>query len=209
MLLMELTVKRSALNIFCAYAAVIFLTGSQVLAETGDAAGDAPEADTESMTVDVIRTSEGVVVVTPDGRRVLLRDDHTWEDIEVDQEDPAVSAVMSVANISGVRNACKVGLRLKNNLGYKIKSLIPSFSVYTKKGVRFETVSKAFSSIKPTRDQYRQIQFVGITCEDIGHIRVHGAEHCSMGSMDKFNEAEGECLGHIHVQDSDLIKITK
>jgi hypothetical protein len=30
-----------------------------------------------------------------------------------------------------------------------------------------------------------------------------------MGPIEKFNEAEGECLSHIYVQDSDLIKITK
>jgi hypothetical protein len=206
---MELTVKRSALIFVYAYAGIVSLMGSQALAEPGDASGAAPGPVTESLTVDVIRTSEGVVVVTPDGRRVLLRNDHTWEVIEVEQEDPATSAVISVANISGLRNACKIGLRLENNLGYKIKSLIPSFSVYTKKGVLFETVSKSFSSIKPTKKQYRQIQFIGITCEDIGHVRIHGAGHCSMGLMDKFNEAEGECLSHIYVQASDLIKITK
>jgi hypothetical protein len=197
------------LTFFGACAAIVSLTGSLAHAETGDTSGVTPEPDSESVTVSVTRTDEGVVVVTPDGRRVLLRNDHTWEVIEIEQGDPSISAVISVANISGVRNACKVGLRLENNLGYKIKSLIPSFSVYTRKGVLFETVSKAFSSIKPTRDQYRQIQFVGITCEDIGHVKIHGAEHCSMGSMDKFNEEEGECLSHIYVQASDLIKITK
>jgi hypothetical protein len=210
---MELTVKKSALTLFCAFAAGICLTGSYVHAEPGvDAgvtSGAASESDTRSVTVDVTRTSEGVVVVTPEGRRVLLKDDHTWEEIEAVQGDLSTSAVISVANTRGLRNACKVGLRLENNLGYTIKSLIPSFSAYTKGGILFETVSKAFSSIKPTRDQYRQIQFIGITCEEIGHIRVHGAEHCSMGQMDKFNEAEGECLSHIYVQASDLMKITK
>lgn len=173
-------------------------------ADTGGAAGDSKD-----VTVTVTRTTEGVVVITPDGRRVLLRDDHTWEVLEVDQGDASASAVITVANVRGLRNACKVGLRLHNNLGYNIKSLIPSFSAHTAKGVAYETVSKAFSSIKPTRDQYQQIQFIGITCEEIGHIRVHGAEHCSMGSIDKFNEAEGECLSHIFVQPSELIKIIK
>jgi len=205
---MELTMKKSALTFFCACATVMCLTGSQLHAESG-VDDVTPEADTESVTVTVTHTNEGVVVVTPDGRRVLLRDNHTWEVIEVAQEDPSTSAVISVANTRGLRNACKIGLRLENHLGYNIKSLIPSFSAYTKNGVLFETTSKAFSSIKPTKNQFREIQFIGITCEDIGHVRVHGAEHCSMGLMDKFNESEGECLSHIHVQDSDLIKITK
>lgn len=193
--------KKSILNVICACTAVMTLSVSHVQAE--------PAPDSEEMTVNVTRTSEGVMVITPDGRRVLLKNDHTWEVIEVVHGDPSTSAVLTVANIRGVRNACTVGLRLENNLGYTIKSLIPSFSVHTQDGVSFETVSKAFSSIKPTRNQYRQIQFIGITCDDIGHVRVHGAEHCSMGLMDKFNESEGECLSHIYVQPSDLIRITK
>lgn len=205
--------KKSALTFAFVCLAASYLAGSCVYAEPDadiEVASDvAPESDTKDVTVTVTQTKEGVVVITPDGRRVLLRDDHTWEVIEAEQGDSSASAVISVANVSGLRNACKVGLRLQNNLGYNIKSLIPSFSVYNRDGVLFETVSKAFSSIKPTRNQYRQIQFIGITCENIGHVRVHGAGHCSMGELDKFNEAEGECLSHIHVQASDLIKFIK
>jgi hypothetical protein len=211
--LMELTVKNIFLAFIWSFVAGICLAAPYVHAETGVDIEEIYDVDTEpateSMTVDVTRTNEGVVVVTPDGRRVLLRNDHTWEVIEGRQGDPSTSAIISVANITELRNACKIGLRLENRLGYSIKSLIPSFSVYTGDGLLFETVSKSFSSIKPTRDQYRQIQFIGITCDKIGHVRVHGADHCSMGQMDKFNEAEGECLSHIYVQASDLVKITK
>lgn len=190
---------------------VIFvcLACAQANAEQNTEAGAATDAGSKDVTVTVTRTSEGVIVITPDGRRVLLRDDHTWEVLEADQGDAANSAIITVANVRGLRNACQVGLRLENKLGYKIKSLIPSFSAHTTKGVLYETVSKAFSSIKPTRDQYQQIQFIGITCEGIGHIRVHGADHCSMGPMDKFNEEDGECLSHIYVQPSELIKVIK
>ena len=162
--------KKSVLTFVFACLAVSYVTGSCVYAEPDAdielASDPAQESDTESVTVTVTRTKEGVVVVTPDGRRVLLRDDHTWEVVEAEQGDPATSAVISVANVRGLRNACKIGLRLDNNLGYNIKSLIPSFSAYTRDGVLYETVSKAFSSIKPTRDQYKQIQFIGITCDD-------------------------------------------
>jgi len=187
----------------------VYLACPQVNAEQNTGAGAATDAGSKDVTVTVTRTSDGVVVITPDGRRVLLRDDHTWELVEADQGDVTSSAVITVANVRELRNACKVGLRLENKLGYNIKSLIPSFSAHTTKGVLYETVSKAFSSIKPTRDQYKQIQFIGITCEGIGHIRVHGADHCSMGPMDKFNEEEGECLSHIYVQPSELIKVIK
>lgn len=200
---MELTVNIFFQALFRLGIVFMCLTCAQVNAEQNTDAGS------KDVTVTVTRTSEGVIVITPDGRRVLLRDDHTWEVLEVDQGDSEDSANITVANVRSLRNVCKVGLRLENKLGYKIKSLIPSFSAHTTKGVLYETVSKAFSSIKPTRDQYQQIQFIGITCEDIGHIRVHGAEHCSMGHMDKFNEEEGECLSYIYVQPSELIKIIK
>jgi hypothetical protein len=173
------------------------------------AADAAPEGDSETISVEVTRTGEGVEVVIPDGRRVLLRNDHTWDYIEVEQGNPSESALLEVANIKELRNACKVGFRLTNNLGFKIRSLVPSFTAYTTDGIKYETVSKAFSSIKPTRDQYQQIQLIGLQCRDIGHINVHGADHCSMGHLDKFNEAEGECLSLVYVQNSGLIKVTK
>lgn len=203
--------KKTALAFVLVYTTVFCLVGSHVYAEpnTDSEASVDVDSDTESVTVTVTRTKEGVKLVTPDGRRVLLKDDHTWEVIESEQGDQATSAVISVANVHGLRNACKIGLRLENNLGYNIKSLIPSFSAYNQNGILYETVSKAFSSIKPTRKLYKQIQFIGITCEDISYIRVHGADHCSMGEMDKFNEDEGECLGHIHVVGSELMKIIK
>ena len=202
-------------SFLCALAAIVQLSIGTALAETdpgvpADAPADGSELPvTEDVTVTVTRTKEGIEVVTPDGRHVLLRNDNTWEYLQVEQGKPTQSALIEVANIKELRNACKVGLRLTNHLGYKIKSLVPSFSAYTKDGVLYETVSKAFSSIKPTRNQYRQVQFIGIRCQDIGRVQVHGAGNCSMGPMDKFNEAEGECLSHIYVQASDLIKIGK
>ena len=202
-------------SFLCALAAIAQFSSGPVLAETDPGGGADVPADsseqpvTEDVTVSVTRTKEGIEVVTPDGRHVLLRNDNTWEYLQVEQGKPTQSAMIEVANIKELRNACKVGLRLTNHLGYKIKSLVPSFSAYTKDGVLYETVSKAFSSLKPTRNQYRQVQFIGIRCQDIGRIQVHGAGNCSMGPMDKFNEAEGECLSHIYVQASDLIKIGK
>ena len=204
-------------SLFCTLAAIVLLSVGPVNAESVPDAGGAADAaadggeqpPTEDVTVTVTRTKEGIEVVTPDGRHVLLRHDNTWEYIQVEQGKPTQSALIEVANIKELSNACNVGLRLTNNLSYKIKSLVPSFSAYTRDGVLYETVSKAFSSIKPTRDQYRQVQFIGLRCQDIGRIRVHGAGHCSMGPMDKFNEAEGECLSHIYVQASDLINISK
>ncbi len=196
-------------------AAIMMLFGMNVCAETDtDATVEPellfdPEADAGEDTDTAIDTDEGIDVLTPDGRHVLLMDDHTWKYIEVEQGLPSESALMKVANIKEFTNACKIGIRITNNLGYFIKSVVPSFSAYNRDGVLYETVSKSFSSIKPTREQYRQIQFVGLRCQDISRILVHGAEHCHMGDLDKFNEEKGECLARIYVQASDQIEITK
>ena len=156
-----------------------------------------------------LEASADVEAVTKDGRHVILRDNQTWEYLHHDQGDPATSAVLSVINIEDLGGACIIGLRLQNNLGYRIKSLVPTFSVYKTGGLRFESLSKGFSSIKPTRDLYREIQFYGIGCSEVDHILVHGADQCNMGELDKYNNREGECLSKVFVEPSDLINIRK
>ena len=182
---------------------------------SNDAAGaDAPpagEGDTASevVTVTVTRTKEGIEVVAPDGRHVLLKNDHTWEYIEVEQLSPEQSAVLSVVNVKELSNACDIGFRLTNNLPYQIKSLVPSFSAYTKDQVIFDTQSKSFNSIHPTGSQYRMVRFIGITCPEISHIKLFGADRCTMGPFTKFDSQEGECLKRIYVEASNRIKVVK
>ena len=171
-----------------------------------DSEGDAVS---ETVTVTVTRTGEGIEVVSPDGRHVLLKDDHTWEYIEVEQLPPEESAVLAVVNIKELSNACDVGFRLTNNLPYKIKSLVPSFSAYNKDQVLFDTQSKSFNSIKPTRSQYQKVRFIGIICPDISHIKLLGADRCTMGPFTKFDSDEGACLKRVYVKESDLIKVLK
>lgn len=187
--------------------AVILLISQNISAETAtDSEGDAVS---ETVTVTVTRTGEGIEVVSPDGRHVLLRDDHTWEYIEVEQLPADESAVLAVVNVEELSNACDVGFRLTNNLPYKIKSLVPSFSAYTTDQVLFDTQSKSFNSIKPTRSQYQKVRFIGITCPNISHIRLLGADRCTMGPFTKFDSGDGECLKRVYVQESNLIKVLK
>jgi len=156
-----------------------------------------------------LETSADIEAVTRDGRHVLLKDNMTWEYIQSKEGDPSTSAVLSVIKVEDLGSVCKIGLRLQNNLGYRIQSLVPTFSVYKTGGLRFESVSEAFSSIKPTRDLYREIQFHGIGCSEVDHILVHDADQCNMGQLDKYNNKEGECLSKIFVEPSDLINIRK
>ena len=182
------------------------LIPSDAMDGDADTAGD---DESETVTVKVTRTKEGVEVVTPNGRHVLLKDDHTWEYLEVEQLPAGESAVLEVVNIKELRDTCDIGFRLTNNLPYMIKSLVPRFSAYTKDNVKFDTRSKSFNSIKPTRNQYQKVRFIGIGCPDISHIKLHGADRCTMGPFTKFDSGEGECLKRVYVQESNLIKVIK
>jgi hypothetical protein len=158
-----------------------------------------------------LRADEGVEMEaqTDDGRRVVLKTDHTWSLLEVKEGDPSKSAVLTVMNIQEMQDACRLEFRLQNNLGFKISNLVPRFAVYNQEGILFDSASRSFTTIKPGKAEYTKLQFSGIGCHEITHIRVYDAARCKMGDIDQWNEEEGQCLGFIHVEPSELINITK
>lgn len=148
--------------------------------------------------------------ITDDGRVVVLREDHTWEYVEIEQGDPAHSAVLTVTEVKEMHEACGLQIRLQNNMTHRIRSIVPRFSVYNDKNIEFDSKSQSFTAIKPTRSQYKRIQFNGIGCHEIKWVRVHDAARCTIGEVvDMFNETEGQCLSYIYVEPSDLINISK
>tara|TARA_R110000823_G_scaffold47903_4_gene121786 strand:+ start:3055 stop:3618 length:564 start_codon:yes stop_codon:yes gene_type:complete len=148
--------------------------------------------------------------VTHDGRVVVLRKDHTWEFVEVERGDPANSAVLTVTEVKEMHEACGLQIRLQNNLTHRIRSIVPRFSVYNDKNIEFDSKSQSFTAVKPTRSQYKRIQFNGIGCHEITWVRVHDAARCTIGDVvDMFNEVDGQCLSYIYVEPSDLINISK
>ncbi|MEZ5570831.1 MAG: hypothetical protein R3E64_02315 [Halioglobus sp.] len=155
------------------------------------------------------QSDENLKAVTLDGRPVLLKSDNTWEFEPVEPGDPSTSAVLSVTRLWDMEDACKLQFRLQNNLGYRISALVPRLSVQNNDGIIYDTKSIAFASIKPTNDQYTEIQFSGIGCHNIAHIKVFDAGRCRMGEIDQWNEEEGECLSHIYVEPSQDINISK
>jgi hypothetical protein len=147
--------------------------------------------------------------VTLDGRQVLLNADKTWEYVEIEKGDPANSAVLSVTRIWEMDRACKLQFRLQNNLGYRISTLVPRMSVQNLDGVIYDSKSISFASLKPTNYKYTEVQFGGIGCHEIAHVKVFDAARCRMGDIDQWNEEEGQCLSHLYVEPSDLINISK
>ncbi|MFK7978289.1 MAG: hypothetical protein AB8C02_19295 [Halioglobus sp.] len=147
--------------------------------------------------------------ITDDGRRVILRSDHTWDFLEVTPGDPETSAVLTVLEITDLEEACRLKLHLKNNLDIKITHLVPRFNIYNNEGVLFDTVSKSFSGLKPGKDLYTKVQFSGVGCSQISRVHLFSASRCRMGDIDIWNEKEGQCLSRIYVEPTDLINITK
>lgn len=145
----------------------------------------------------------------PEGRLILLQDDGTWHYVEDEDDTPAEHVRLEVERVRSGTDSCVIGLRLYNNLTAPVRSLVPEFSAYKDGQVKIETVFQSFSRIKPTQDQYQEIRFTGITCDEIGYVLVHGGDRCSMGDLSKFSYNKGECLERIVVQPSDLIRITK
>lgn len=146
-----------------------------------------------------------------DGRKVLLKDDGRWEYLtpeDAETEDQH-HAGLKVERRETIPQGCRLGLRLQNDLTSRIRSLVLRFTAYKPGPIAYETVSRGFSHIKPTDNQYREIRFRDIACEEIAQIQVHGAKNCHVGELTKYSDGEDTCLSLVHVNDSDLIKIYK
>ena len=159
-----------------------------------------------------------VELATPDGRRVLLRDNGTWQWLEPKEKDKAQAepriqgeAVLTLERkIERGRN-CGFAVRLVNNFPYEIKSLVPYYSAYRANGVIYDTVSSggSFAAMRPGDALNREFEFVGIPCQDIVRVQVVGGDRCDMGELDKFSAAKGECLARVRVVASDIVRFDK
>ena len=156
-----------------------------------------------------------VELVTPDGQRVLLNDDYTWEYVnsensQLQTKSSQPQAVLRVSHVDEMETeACRIGIILQNDLPYKIKNLAFRFFAYKNESLPYDSVTRSFFEIKSTDYQYQKIFFRGINCRDIHHIRVEDPGRCSMGELDRFSAHPGDCFEHIRLEPSDLINISK
>jgi hypothetical protein len=151
-----------------------------------------------------------VTITIPDGRQVLLRDNGTWSVVEQGEDGESRRyAVLTLENKENLARGCRLGLRLQNNLSAHIRSLVLRFTAYKGEDIQFETVSRGFSFLKPTLSQYQEIQFRGITCDEITSVQVAGARNCHVGDLTKYSAEAHHCLNLVDVVHSDILPIAK
>lgn len=156
-------------------------------------------------------------VTAADGRRILLKDNGTWEYSETigkdqvnDKPKDAGEAVLLLERKAERGNGCRFVAQLVNNLPYEIKSFVPYYSIYRADGVIYDTVSSpsSYAGLKPGDKQSRQFEVIGIACKDIARVQVVGGDRCSMGDLYRLSE-QGACLARVHVVGSDLVRFDK
>lgn len=147
--------------------------------------------------------------ITSDGRRVWLKDDHTWDFIADSEGSTRGRLVMTVEKKYDITSGCRIGLRLQNNTDYRVTSIVPQFSDYTRDHIRLETIFVPFEGITATFDRYQEMFFRGMKCRDIAYLKIHGGDRCTMGDLDKFSGEKGECLSRVLLIDSEIISIVK
>jgi len=155
-------------------------------------------------------------VTGPDGRRILLKDDGTWQYLQekgsaADSPKSEGEAILVLERIGPRGNGCHVAVRLENKLPYEIRSLVPYYSAYRADGVIYNTSSggQGFSSLRPGDSQRREIEFEGIPCNAISRVQVVGGGRCQMGELDKFSATSEQCLARVRVVRSDLVRFDK
>ena len=147
--------------------------------------------------------------ITADGRKVLLRDNGTWEYAGKADDDAEAAATLTLEKKFDISGGCRLGLRLQNDLSAQIRTLVLRFTAYKEEQVAFETVSRGYSYVKPTTSQYQEVSFRGITCDEILSVAVTAARNCHVGELTKYSASGKHCLQLVDVKSSTLLPIAK
>jgi len=133
---------------------------------------------------------------------------------KVEKVDPVTktgraAAVLNVHMRKSYKDACKYGMTLTNNLPFKITNLTFRLTAIINGNVPFDTQNKNFYEIPPGEQQYREMTFQGVTCEEIDRIEVTDPGRCALAELNRFNAEPGDCYKFSDVADSRLVKVVK
>lgn len=150
-----------------------------------------------------------VRATTEDGRQVILRPNGTWIPAGAQQESGEGKAVLTLETLEPRSRVCRLGWRLQNNTPETIRSLVLRFTAYIDGNILFETVSRGFTFVRPTLGQFQEIDFRGITCDEIKSIEVSSARNCDVGQLTRFSATPGDCLDIVKLTPSNLLPVVK
>jgi hypothetical protein len=156
----------------------------------------------------------------PDGKRILLKDNGTWQQLE--DESPGAAAAVPATAASppemaelqllqrmDIPGGCGFSLALHNKLPYEIRSLVPEFSALRANGVVYTSLGLGFGPVKPGDVYRRDLRLMGISCQDIARLQVRGGDRCDMGALNKFSEPNGQCLALLQVMPNEVLIFNK
>lgn len=147
-------------------------------------------------------------VKAPDGRTLLIKDDGTWRVVSTAKtEGPQAELRLTGRNESPA--GCTFAMTLTNTLPYEIGSIVPDFVVYRSSGVAYASQSVSFVSIKPGDKFSREMRIEGLRCADVARVQVTRGDRCEMGDLNRFSDANGQCLARVRVEPSELVKFEK
>lgn len=150
----------------------------------------------------------------PDGRTLLLRNDGTWRYAPEGYAAASAAveesqALLRLTDKTEDGPSCRLALQMTNRLPYEIHSVVPTFVAYRSNGAIHRQVSVNFNDVFPGDTQTRVARFEGIACGEIARVQVTGGQRCTMGDLDKFNSAGGECLARIKLLPSSVMPFGK
>ena len=153
-------------------------------------------------------------LTTPDGRRVLLQNNGTWQYLKAKGKEQAGDkndgelVVLLENKVKRGPTTCRFDLRLTNNLPYEAR-IVLYYSAYRANGVMYDSVSSGSGTMKPGNTVTREVEFAGIACDDIVRLQVGGGDRCEMDDLNKWSYEKGACLARVRIVESDLVRFEK
>lgn len=98
---------------------------------------------------------------------------------------------------------------LTNNLPHKITNFSYRVTAYVNGTVLHSQVTRHFFELKPTEQQYRDMTFHQITCDQIDRLEISDPGRCSVGKLNRFSAEPGDCAKFTDVAPSSLVNVVK
>ncbi len=107
-------------------------------------------------------------------------------------------------------DACMLGMTLTNNLDIRVTNLSIRMTAYIRGNVEYDAITRNFTQVKPTEQQYREATFMQIRCDEIDYIGITDPGRCAIGDdMNRFTAQPGDCAQFVDVAVSPLITVRK